>query len=82
MLHEALPINLNDDCLFELLKLKESGKVLNFGIATNVKRILDESFISSFWDILQYEGNNLEMKTELMERFPHFIHYHHDCPSN
>jgi aryl-alcohol dehydrogenase-like predicted oxidoreductase len=83
MLHEALPFNLSEDCLFELLKLKESGKVLMFGIATNINRIFNESFsIPSFWDILQYEGNNLEMKKEIMERFPECIHYHHSILKN
>jgi len=78
MLHEALPNNLSDDSIYELLKFKEAGKVLKIGIATNVDRILQESkTIEPIWDILQYEGYNLEKKKKVMALFPNSSHFHH-----
>lgn len=83
MLHEALPGNLTDDSIYELLKLKEAGKVLKIGIATNVDRILQESkTIIPIWDILQYEAYNLEKKNQVMALFPNSTHFHHSIFKN
>ena len=83
MLHEAMPSNLSDDSICELLKLKESGKVLKIGIASNVDRIIQESkTIEPIWDILQYEGYNLEKKKQVMKLFPNSTHFHHSVFKN
>lgn len=83
LLHEALPSNLSDESIYELLKLKESGKVLQIGIACNVDRIIQEAkTLEPIWDILQYEGNNLEKKKLVMELFPNSTHFHHSIFKN
>ena len=83
MLHEALPANLSDDSIYELLKLKEAGKVLKIGIATNVDRIIQDSkTIEPIWDILQYEGYNLEKIKHVMSLFPNSTHFHHSVFKN
>ena len=83
MLHEALPNNLTDDSIYELLKLKEAGKVLKIGIACNVDRILEEAkTIEPFWDILQYEGYNLKKKKQVMDLFPNSTHFQHSIFKN
>jgi aryl-alcohol dehydrogenase-like predicted oxidoreductase len=83
MLHESLPNNLTDDSIYELLKLKEAGKVLKIGIACNVDRIIQESkSIEPIWDILQYEGYNLKKKKQVMALFPNCTHFHHSVFKN
>lgn len=83
MLHEALPTCLNDDAMCYLLDLKTKGDILNLGIASNVHLIknLNNSDIES-WDVLQYEGNNLEIITNVMQKFKSKMHLHHSILRN
>ena len=83
MLHESLPVNLTDECVNELLKLKDQGKVLKIGIATNIDRLLEyEKNIEDYFDVLQYEGYDKDKKSMLMNRFPKLDHFHHSIFKN
>jgi D-threo-aldose 1-dehydrogenase len=83
MLHESLPVNLSDECISELLKFKDQGKVLKIGIATNIDRILNyDNNIPVWCDILQYEGNDKDKKLIMMNRFHKLDHFHHSILKN
>ncbi len=80
LLHEGLPHFLTDEALSFLLNLKKQGRVGAIGIGTNIndiKTLEKETF--KYWDILQYEGNNAQMTSTIMQQFPDKRHFHHSC---
>ena len=83
MLHEALPSSLDDDAMYYLLDLKAKGHILNLGIAANVHLITKLSITDTeAWDVLQYEGNILELKYNVMHKFKNKMHLHHSVLKN
>lgn len=80
LLHEAIPSFLTDEAITFISKLKQAGAVRFLGIGSNISLISSlESKDLKEWDILQYEGRQVEAVTEILNEFPDKIHFHHSC---
>lgn len=81
-LHEGIPSFLTDEAFFYLTQLKQNGDVLKIGIGTNINAILKLNTEDvKFWDVLQYEGFDYDLKKTVKTKFQDKEHIHHSCLS-
>jgi aryl-alcohol dehydrogenase-like predicted oxidoreductase len=83
LLHEGLPHFLTEAAFQYLLDRKKQGQIRYIGLATNILEIkaLDTEGVEN-WDVLQYEGYNVEDVLSVKNKFPDKLHFHHSCLKN